>query len=763
MTGTNPAAAATIRPGISLRFALLVGAFFLSGFGALIYQIVWQRMLGMFAGSDAVTAAIVVGAFLLGLGVGTLAASLFADRLSAARALVAFAACELGIGAFALLSRAFLYDFVVAELGPVVQSRWTVFGVSFLGLLVPTFLMGLSLPILSRAAVERLETAAGRIGWLYGANTLGAGVGALIAGWLLVGLFGYEGAIRIGAGLNAAAALIALGLIGGRRGPPVRQPGAADRGPSATNAGPGFGLATWCLLVFVSGFGIVALEILWVRVLGVTAQYNAYSFASILGIFLLADGAGMAAASVLLARVRDPRPAFFVLQAAAALYALLTIWGVAVLQGWPALGDMVAVDAWRLRGEGLIAVLALTVIAVAPPSFLLGASFPLVQKAVQRDLAKVGARVGVVQLTNIVGNAAGSLFTGLVALHWLGTAGATRLIAVLAILLLLAWLAHLAWRRTSAGAAAPAAVGLALLAGAAAFPGNAAFWTRLHRVQPAETAILAEDRSGIALLRLADDRGPLFIQGFTQSTLPFLPVHAFLGAVGPLVHPNPDSVFVIGVGSGGTPYAAGINPATRAVRAIELVRPVYAVLGDYAATRPDSAVGRMLADARFELIEGDGRREIFAGGQRYDVIESDAILPESSHSGLLYSREFMEAIRDSLNPGGIAVQWAPTARTLATFRSVHRYVVVVRPFNVLLGSDQPIPFARPQLTARLTEPAVSAYLRAAGVDPAALARGIEAEPLRFGPANPPAAEALNTDLFPRDELYLNNSAERTLR
>ena len=88
--------------------ALLLAAFFLSGFAALVYQTVWQRMLGMFAGSDSVTAAIVVGAFLLGLGVGTLAASLIADRLTIRQAVLGFALCEIGVALFALASRAFL-------------------------------------------------------------------------------------------------------------------------------------------------------------------------------------------------------------------------------------------------------------------------------------------------------------------------------------------------------------------------------------------------------------------------------------------------------------------------------------------------------------------------------------------------------------------------------------------------------------------------------------------------------------------------------
>jgi predicted membrane-bound spermidine synthase len=187
-------------PGSGLVFFALAAAFAASGVAALIDQTVWQRMLGIFAGSDAVTAAIVVGAFLLGLGLGSLAAGLFADRLGPARAACGFAACEVGIGLFGLLSKPFLYDFVALRLGPWVDDRLAIFLVCFAGLLLPTFLMGCSLPLLARAAVTGIAGAARRIGLLYGLNTAGAGLGALFGGWWLIGTVGFETALWVAAG-----------------------------------------------------------------------------------------------------------------------------------------------------------------------------------------------------------------------------------------------------------------------------------------------------------------------------------------------------------------------------------------------------------------------------------------------------------------------------------------------------------------------------------------------------------------------------------
>jgi predicted membrane-bound spermidine synthase len=195
--------------------ARLATAFFCSGFGALLCQVVWQRMLGIFAGSDTVSAALVVGAFLMGLGVGSLLGAKLADRLPPARALLGFALCEAGVAVSALLSKPFLYDLLAVDLAGVVDAPAAVFALCFAGLALPTALMGASLPLLARAVADSLDTVAERIGWLYALNTLGAGTGALAGGWLLVGNIGFVGTLLVAAALDVAAALIALGLLPG--------------------------------------------------------------------------------------------------------------------------------------------------------------------------------------------------------------------------------------------------------------------------------------------------------------------------------------------------------------------------------------------------------------------------------------------------------------------------------------------------------------------------------------------------------------------
>lgn len=736
----------------------LMLAFFCSGFAALLCQIVWQRMLGIFAGSDTISAALVVGAFLAGLGLGSILGARVADRLTARRALLWFALCEAGIALCALLSKGFLYDWLALGMAGRVDSPVAIFALCFAGLVVPTTLMGASLPLLSRAVATSLETVAERIAWLYGLNTLGAGLGALVGGWLVVGNVGFVGALGCAAVLNLSAAGLALSLLRGMRA--AEAAGSAPAAATAAASGRALGgLPLWCLLVFLSGYVIVALEIVWVRLLGQVGQYHAYLFPTVLGVFLLADGIGMAVAARMVRRMADPRPAFFITQGAGFVLAAALIGALWLALPHPPLSQIMAVDDWRFTLAPMLVSTTLIVLVVGPPAFLIGMTFPFVQRAVQRDLASVGARVGWVQLANIAGNAAGSIGTGLVTLHLLGTMGTLVLLAAVSLALLLGWLwqaraeAGLPRRRPEMALAAACAGAILLL------PSNDSFWRRMHGQAPGSFAAWAEDRSGVAFYREVPedpehDRGRFFIMGHSQGMVPFLPVHILLGAIGPLVHPAPESVLAIGVGSSGTPWGAVISPETRQVRAIELIKPVLDTLREIAAARPEGPVAALLHDPRVRFEYGDGRRALARGDERYDVIEADAVLPQTSHSGLLYSAEFLEQVRARLKPGGLYVQWAPTARVVETFVAVFPHAVLLQPFPVLIGSNDPIAFDQARLLARLADPAVLAHARRGNPAIQDLAKEV-AGPVHVWTPGAPRDPPPLTDMFPRDEFFAN--------
>lgn len=736
----------------------LMVAFFCSGFAALLCQIIWQRMLGVFAGSDTVSAALVVGAFLAGLGLGSIIGAKLADRLSPHRALFGFALCEAGVALCALLSKFFLYDFIAMGLSESVEQPLAIFALCFAGLVVPTTLMGASLPLLARAVATDLATVASRIGTLYGLNTLGAGLGAIIGGWFIVGGLGFVGALVFAAGLDFVAVALALTLLPGlsRTVPP---PPAAK---AVAMAEPFGGLKLWCLLVFLSGYVIVALEIIWVRMLGQVGQYHAYLFPTVLGVFLLADGLGMSLAARMVRHMPDPRPAFFLTQGAGFVLGVALLGLLWWLIGEPPLRDVMAVDFDRFFYRELTISTAIIIAVVAPPSFIIGMTFPFVQRAVQQDLASVGARVGWVQLANILGNAAGSIATGLITFHFLGTMGTLLLLAILSLVLLGFWMMQ-------ARASRPATLALAGLTAliAIALPSNERFWSRMHGLPAGTESAWGEDRSGVAFWRERGEgpgRGPgrFFIMGHGQGFVPFLEAHILLGMLGPLLHPDPRRVLTIGVGSGGTPYGATVNPATREIRSIELIRPVLDTLEEIARERPNTGVATLLADPRVRLEYGDGRRALTRGEGQYEVIEADAIRPQSSHSGLLYSAEFLEQVRARLAPGGLYVQWAPTWRVVDTFAAAFPHAVLLRPAHVIIGSDRPIPLDQAALMARLRRPDLAEFARRGNPASTDITRLIEGEVTVWTPETPRVAPPL-TDMFPRDEFFLNHAQLDTWR
>ncbi len=736
-----------------VRLSTLFGLFFLSGAAALIYQTAWHRLLGLFAGADTIAAALVVGAFLLGLGIGSLAAGLYADRLSRRASLIAFALCEVGIAAFAVLSPWLYYDVIYLKFLPLASSRSVIFAVVFAGLLWPTFLMGCSLPFLSKAVVNQIAGSARLIGWLYGLNTLGAGIGAFVGGWYLIGTFGFDKAIYVGAALNLVVAagglLLARGLDMVDMVDPLRPSGPPPpRAGEEKNTVDGV-VWRWSLLVFISGFLIVALQIVWYRLIGVLLQSNGYSFSLVLAVFLLGDAAGLLVGARTIDRIADPRRFFFLMQGTATTLALCGVWFVYLAIGAGLLpATFVDRDIMTSAPADVALIVGLLAVVVLPASFVMGFSFPVVQKAVQRDIDRLGSRVGLVQLANIVGNSTGSLVAGLLLLDLVGTAGALKLLVAIG----LAFAAlQLFGVRSTRWAYLPAAL---LTAGLIFFPGDETFWRRLHGLT-AQKAILAEDKTGLSVLKLDDaQNGKLYIQGHSQSRLPFDTVHLFLGAIGPLVHEAPRRVLVIGSGTGGTPYAAGLHPATEKVRVIEIVAPVIDTLRTYVGQGGKSGVDSLLANPKFEIVVADGRHALALDPTHYDVIEADAILPKSALSGLLNSQEFFRQVRAKLSPGGLYVQWAPTKRSIETFRSVFPYVTMVHP--AMIGSDRPIPYSREKILELLQRPDIGGHLTAARIDRADLRKWFEdkkIEVLNDGKVVP-AAEP-NTDFFPRDEYYLN--------
>jgi len=767
------------RSGAILGFVLLL--FFASGFAALLYQTIWQRLLGFFSGVDVYSVTITVAAFMAGLGCGSLAGGHLADRLSARNRLLAFGLAEAVITLFALGSKWLYYD--------LLYVRWSVLGDSpvflpvllFASLLIPTFCMGVTLPILAKTFTAKIETASAVVGYLYGVNTLGAAVGALATPWLLLRHLPFSNVLQIGAALNAACALGAI-LVWwwGDRAP------AADRGvrlPVAPSAEPShFTARAWMVIYGLSGFIALSLEIVWFRLLGVLQKSTSFTFPSLLAVYLGGLALGVIIGVPLARRVRRPAVTFLALQSAITLYAavafalllhhvdhqpfLQPLW--VYLGGYEPVNaaDLLsAIPAWFSGAQTapvlfesarfvLLLYFILPLALIAPSTFLMGLSFPVLQKLVQDNPALLGRRVGWLQTLNIAGSMLGALLVGWCLLGWIGSSGTLKLLVLIGGIFLCLAIWHVArrqWVRLVS-----VVVSIVFVSGiAVAVPTSQKLWAKLHGAKP-RAIIAREGASGLAVLkgnphRFEEDVVWVFSNGIGQSWLPYGGVHTQIGMFAVLLHPKPEEVAVIGLGSGDTVYALGGSPHTRKLTCIEIVEPAHETLKELAGRVPYPALLALLDDSRIQWLFTDGRAYLLRSDEQFDVIEADALRPNSAYSGNLYSWEYFQMLKARLKPGGIAVTWAPTDRVLASFLVSFPYAILVD--GIAIGSEQPIAVEPAEILSRLTDPFTTAYFRRVGGSVRPLVDNLIAGNfVRYSPeTDRPGKHDLNSDLFPRDE------------
>lgn len=774
----------THRPPLALALAV----FFASGFAALLYQVIWQRMLALFSGGDVFSVTIIVAAFMAGLGCGNLAGGHLADRVSRWRCLALFAAAETAIGVFALASRWIFYDFLYGRFGAVDLPGPALAAVLFAAVLWPTFFMGLSLPLLARGLSTGLASAARTVASLYGFNTLGAAVGALLTTWFLLRHFPMERCLWIGAALNfgCAAAAIPLARSVRARGAGGAPAMAADSPEESQSTGsPVLGLAAWLLVYSLSGAIALSLEIAWFRALGVMLKSTSFTFGTLLAVYL----SGVASGSIVGARlalrgVRDPAARFLWIQTGVAVYAGLSLallvaalghvdWLSALWTYFQRQEGLPLSEALRELGGGapatdgerhaplFLALYALLpLVLIGPPTFLMGLSFPYLQKAVQTDGHFLGRRVGWLQTANIAGSLFGSIVTGFVLLPALGTAGTFRLlVAFAATFPLLRIFAREAEQRPPRLAIATGLGGVLLAS--AVLPDGQHFWAALHGAAPEKIAFV-EDAAGVSLLRRSHDEGSeqlVMAGGLALSAFPFGGyggIHTLLGALPVLIHRHPRRVAVIGVGSGDTAYGAAGRAEVEEVVAIEILGSQISLLRDFDAQGGDPGLHALLSDARIQIVVDDGRAFLRRDREHFDVIEADALRPTSAYAGNLYSLEYFALLRERLAPGGLAVTWIPTDRVLTTFVRSFPHVLVID--AIAIGSESPIPFDRAELERRVGDPRVRDHFARAGVDVAALVGALlESQPVRIGPAaNRKRLTDVNRDLFARDEFMVDS-------
>ncbi len=382
-------------------------------------------------------------------------------------------------------------------------------------------------------------------------------------------------------------------------------------------------LSLWIGLYALSGFVALSLEIVWFRLLDVAVKSTAYTFGSVLAVYLLGSGLGALAGARLASRSRRPLWAFLSTQCALLALAALPLLVVVALPPQSALVDWffrywadyaffpLGHDPDRTSIVRLYVVLPLALFFL--PTLLMGLSFPILQRAVHDDPATSGRKVGFLQAANIAGCTAGSLLVGLLALERLGTPGTLRLLIALGLVFALVGM-----RYYGRGFALPA---LALVALAVLLPGPKALWRRLHGVE-AKVPLVFFEEDATSVVALTPDEGGwrLSVNGKGNSWMPYGSGHTLLGAMPATVHEAPHDVAVVGLGSGDTAWASAWRPETRSLTVFEISAPQPRILWRLVGFVDMFDTRHLLEDPRLRIRIEDGRKALEA---RADTLRRD--------------------------------------------------------------------------------------------------------------------------------------------
>jgi spermidine synthase len=644
---------------------LLVG----SGASALAYQLVWTRELRLVFGHSTAASAAVLAIFIGGLGAGSLLIGPRADRHP--RPLALYARLEAAVALFAALTPLLLAIARAAYLGlggslvlGSLLSTLVRLLLSALVLLVPTLLMGGTLPAAARAVETTGDARRRTTALLYGANTLGAVAGALVVTFYALERLGNRGALfaacAVNLGVALAAALLARRSVPPGAPPPEPGPPGASRRPAPRR----FVLAA-CAIV---GFAFFLLELVWYRMLSPLLGGSVFTFGLILATALL----GIAGGGLAYALVGRDREATLL-----AFSATCLLEAAAVAAGF-ALGDRLALLAIVLRplanlafAGQLLGWFAVAALVVVPPAFVAGAQFPLLVALLGRGREHVGRDIGGATAFNTGGAVLGALAGGFGLLPLLTAPGCWRLVAALLLALGLV-AAGLDARRGVAPRLAPIAVAILAVAlltargptaafrhsgigagrvapDALASPNEAEDWRRGQRrslvweAEGRETSVAVLGSTGLAFAVNGKVDGHSRYDAGTQ---------VMSGLLGALLHRGPRRALVVGLGTGSTAGWLADVPGVERVDVVELEPAVTEVARRCALVNRNA-----LANARVRVFLGDAREHLLTTRERYDLVVSEPSNPYRAGVASLFSREFYRAVASRLEEGGLLLQW----------------------------------------------------------------------------------------------------------
>ncbi|HEY1267521.1 MAG TPA: fused MFS/spermidine synthase [Candidatus Binatia bacterium] len=651
--------------------AALFLCFFLSGAAALVYEVVWMRMLTQIFGSTAYAVATVLAAFMAGLALGSYVFGRLAERRTSLLRL--YGALELGVGVYGFVAPSLFFAargiyaplFWLYELSPGAFNI-VLFILAFLLLALPTFLMGATLPVLSQVFVRNKGHLGQRIGDLYATNTLGAVVGCALAGYYLIPQLGLSSTVYTAAIGNIVIAVIVMMLSLAPYGE------AWEAADEKADVAPGRRTPTeWLLLaaIALSGAAAMIFENAWTHALTLVIGGSVYSFTTMLLTFLV----GLAAGGYLYARVLGRQPvtitAFGVVELSVGITAITTI---PMFEKLP----LVFLRLHESFGDSFALFLAIQVllafVVMFIPALLLGMTFPLVVSLFTQNICRVGSSVGTTYASNTLGAIAGAFIGGFVLLPLVGiqhsiVIGALLNLAVACALLIGDARPGRPVRLAIGGAVSAALViiglrftywdpvvmtsGVTVYANRyAAIPTDSLRLEEMHRdrllyYREGLTATISVHEMRFKTYRYFKTNGK--VDGSYGDALTML----MTGYLPMLLRPDARDVAVIGLGTGMTVKAVGTFPVKK-IDVLE-IEPAMAEAAAYFGQKN----GHILKDPRVRLIPSDGRNYLMAVPRQYDLIISEPSNPWIAGIASLFTRDFYATARQKLTPDGVFAQW----------------------------------------------------------------------------------------------------------
>jgi len=708
--------------------------FFLSGLTGLIYEILWTRLIVELIGGTPFAISIVLTVFMGGLGLGSYLAGRTIDRVKKPMRLIRiYGILELIIGIYALaipvLLAAFkpLYAIIYNRLFEhfMLYNVLTFIGCSVI-LCVPVICMGATLPVLCRFYVTKLSHLGTHAGRLYGLNTIGAAMGALLCGFWLISIWGVMGTLIFAVLINVVigfVCILASYKVKMRQvsteeevsepAKPSSQEKVQDRELSGNRT-----VLIGALIIFgVSGFCGMAYEVIWTKLLALIVAPTTYSFTIVLVTFIT----GLALGSMIFGRLADKSNKTFRLLIFTQINAALFVLGISQLLGNSQFFFTKLIYSFGSNFLLLsISKAVILLVFMILPTLCLGATFPLVGKIYTQTVSKVGRSLGFAYAINTIGAVLGSFCAGFVLIPLVGKEKALSIVIMLQLLTSLVIAGIVLSQKKAAimkkrfWPVVPALAGLILCF---YFP----MWNRhilakgkYHRFD--EIGITIENYGwletlfeGPEILAKLERSEVVYygdgIGGFTtvlKYTGPFgeetysmvisgkadassradMQTQTLLAHFGMLFHKDPRTVMVLGLASGITAGEVLYYPVEQ-VDVID-INPQVVKASDFFLPWNNN----VLSNSKTNLIIQDAIAHLRLTRQKYDVIISEPSNPWMAGLASLFTHDFFVDVKDRLNEDGIFVQFIISYEMdWPTFSLIGRTFAQVFPNSILVSTD----------------------------------------------------------------------------